>query len=555
MSTPVSIPSPLVGQGSNKKTATAQQHHVRTDSEQQRDIQEQLTLMLDLQYSQMNNVIPRPAATDTATTSEVPDDVVSSSSKSKSKLSSSTESPHHKKPTTTAAVPSPSNQSGVGIGTLYFSNNLKNQNQNDTRKNPPLGQIYTTYGAVAQTTQTSSPPPQQPQLEYSQQIIHQEHDYHYGNPDFHDPYDPINLRGQASSYNNKPWYYRCCCCCLVQPTISLISQEHLQRSFCYGALDGLLTGSGIAAACVGLLSGISGSVSTATWTLRLGVVLLTAAACGADAVCMALGHMWTNHVVAVGHSHEHTQALLRLTHPQDRAEAKATLVDMLLAKGMLKIDAMSLADTLEGYPDLFVRTILGDSLLNGDELNSNSSPQRPLKDESETETDNDSGVEFTDATPSTQHQRHGGAAAGLNDLDDHDQHPWAVLAESRKEGLFMLLGFATFAILPSLLWLWFPLLLPADEDEDTSSLLPTLLIFIFIAIIMWILGVWKSHYYFHHHNKYWLLFGLETVLVLMVCVGVSYSVGHGLSSYFFGSHKKGDDHIQQWLLQHVLLKE
>ena len=44
----------------------------------------------------------------------------------------------------------------------------------------------------------------------------------------------------------------------------------------------------------------------------------------------------------------------------DRARSKACLINALMVSGgMLKIDAVSLAETLEGYPDLFVSALLG----------------------------------------------------------------------------------------------------------------------------------------------------------------------------------------------------
>ncbi len=51
-----------------------------------------------------------------------------------------------------------------------------------------------------------------------------------------------------------------------------------------------------------------------------------------------------------------------------RARSKARLVDALMVSGgMLKIDAVSLAETLEGYPDLFVSALLGGGICSEEE--------------------------------------------------------------------------------------------------------------------------------------------------------------------------------------------
>jgi hypothetical protein len=54
----------------------------------------------------------------------------------------------------------------------------------------------------------------------------------------------------------------------------------------------------------------------------------------------------------------------------DKSMAKARLVDALMGPGgagMLKIDAVSLADTLVGYPDLFVSALLGGGIICAEE--------------------------------------------------------------------------------------------------------------------------------------------------------------------------------------------
>lgn len=389
--------------------------------------------------------------------------------------------------------PSPPVQQGVGRGTLYFSddyqNNYRGDNSLEANRLNPAQQEYATYGALPD----------------------QQHEFHYGNPDYHDPYDHPN--GQ---YNDSE--ESCCAkfCCLFQPLVNLLSMEQLQRSFCFGAIDGMLTGSGIVSAFCGL--GVLNS--DAPWEVRLAVVAFSAAACFADSLCMAIGHIWTSYVVSSHHAEERSRE--RLLLDVNKADAKGKMVDMFLARGMLKIDAMSLADTLEGYPDLFVSTLVGDSLLGGVE-----GPDDD--DDSQTYGGNvvrkASGGSRSGAFGSWRLPSYG----QFNELDQDPEagNVTLVVRESQREGFFMMAGFASFAIVPSLLWLYLPLMDPADHQEgfqkDTMSL-PSLVITV-LAIIMWTLGVWKSHFL----ESNWVIFGVETVVVLLICVMSAYGVGSALS--------------------------
>jgi len=80
---------------------------------------------------------------------------------------------------------------------------------------------------------------------------------------------------------------------------------------------------------------------------------------------VAIGHIWTSFVVSSNHAADRAEERNLLEN--HTGDAKAKLIEMLLARGVLKIDAMSLADTLEGYPDLFVNALVGDSLCAGPE--------------------------------------------------------------------------------------------------------------------------------------------------------------------------------------------
>ena len=100
----------------------------------------------------------------------------------------------------------------------------------------------------------------------------------------------------------------------------------------------------------------------------------------------------------------------------------------------------------------------------------------------------------------------------------------------------MMLGFASFAVIPSLLWLWIPTWLPHSSSLKTAdpTISPPSLIVSTLVVIMWCLGVWKSRFL----DSNWVMFGIETVLVLLICVMSSYAVGMGLS-YVMGDGISG----------------
>ena len=124
------------------------------------------------------------------------------------------------------------------------------------------------------------------------------------------------------------------------------------------------------------------------------------------------------------------------------------------------------------------------------------------------------------------------ASYGQFDEMDHDPesaHVNMIVKESRGEGVFMMIGFATFALIPSLLWLFLPLVVAEPnsskaENGGTISL-PSLIISI-TAVIMWCLGAWKSSFL----DSNLIMFGIETVIVLLICVLSSYGIGLLLSN-------------------------
>ena len=92
----------------------------------------------------------------------------------------------------------------------------------------------------------------------------------------------------------------------------------------------------------------------------LAIMALTLAASASDGICMAIGHIWSSRLLSITHAHE--RRLCTEEFYANRLAAKARMIDALVGPGgnaMLKIDALSLADTLGGYPDVFVRALLG----------------------------------------------------------------------------------------------------------------------------------------------------------------------------------------------------
>ena len=129
---------------------------------------------------------------------------------------------------------------------------------------------------------------------------------------------------------------------------------------CCGAVDGHLTSAGILSAFLGL-----GLTALLPGWGREGSVIayaaLTLVATSSGAVCMGIGQIWSSALAADAAEDE------RVFH-SDQARSKACLVDALMVSGgMLKIDAVSLAETREGYPDLFVSALLGGGICSEEE--------------------------------------------------------------------------------------------------------------------------------------------------------------------------------------------
>jgi hypothetical protein len=317
--------------------------------------------------------------------------------------------------------------------------------------------------------------------------------------------------------------------CLMQKcTSSFARADHLQRALCFGAIDGMVTGAGIVAACAGL--GLFHPYYTPL-SQRLMVVVMCFAACASDGIGMSLGHIFSTHILHHRAAREREQE--QWMFDQYRSVSKAKLVDLLLQRGMLKIDAMSVADTLEGYPDIFVNAIVGDAagagpiglgdgakisedidvasntpsndahayerphqhaegffgMIPGPEPHAkldygSSEPAQPRtslykSDYDDDGEDNDRGICCGD-----EDGRRGGHGG-----DD------SILKESRKEGLVMMISFSAFSILPGFIYGFVPVMLQPElanstQHHTTGMSCASFAITSLSAIIL-VMGIWK----------------------------------------------------------------
>lgn len=552
MSTPLSVDSPPT------------RHHLRTDSEQKRDLQEKIQHMITLQYhstSEIENVDDlhgenlfeySASSTDglvSKTTTEVTRANAAVGNKVGQQITNATALwPRESQAPVDDGLPPPSPHSGIGRGTLVFPSTFDHRRRVSSSdgsvpshlampaaektqapsQNPQTSlrpsHFYAGYGTLGSTSSNAHGDLQLLQQGGSLVDLQHQHEFSYGHPDL-----PNQEDHDQKDERCRPENATCAkICCLYAPLVRLLMQDNVHRSFCFASIDGMLTGSGIASAfCALQVLSI-----TSSWEVRVAVVIFTMAACIGDAVCMAMGHVWTSYVMSSGHAQERGRE--RQLLDADKGNAKARLVDMLLSRGMLKIDAMSLADTLEGYPDMFVSALVGDSLLAGTEI-----PEDETGDSHEQHLPTADGVD----------RRNDGSFGGLswkfpsygqfNEMD-HDPQSFAMTAvwkESQLEGFFMIFGFSLFSLIPSLLWLLLPeLVAPATTRmviESSLSDVPKTndqvvsvqsLVVSICCFFMWFLGVWKSHYL----ESNWIMSGIEHIVVLVACVLAAYGIGFGL---------------------------
>jgi len=219
------------------------------------------------------------------------------------------------------------------------------------------------------------------------------------------------------------------------------------------------------------------------------------------------------------------------TFRHQRGASKAKLVDMLLMRGMLKIDAMSVADTLEGYPDIWLSAIVGDANARG-----------PLGLVGEDE------EEEVFRQQQQQQRQHGGGGGGRmgrimaseDEYEDDSGYESFRMGECQNEGLVMMLAFCVFSVLPALIYAFIPLWIYPNRArtseggavnefaqvlEDGGMSLTTLTLTP-TALIMLFLGIWKSKFF----ASSWIIFGIETVIVLVLCIMSAYFLGLGVGS-------------------------
>jgi VIT family len=279
-----------------------------------------------------------------------------------------------------------------------------------------------------------------------------------------------------------------CCCCLWDPFVNalqnLLHADHLHRSFCDAAIDGMLTGAGLVAALAGF--GFFPLAAPPPW-----VVAVCFTACVADALCMALGHVWTTHAIASQDAKERRDE--RMAFARNRNASKAKLVDLLLARGMLKIDAVSIADTLEGYPDIFVGALVGDSVVLSPPDDVTGYPNSPQYNNGHNTTHT---ITNYNRTLADSYRFYG----QFNEWD-HDPdaaHVAAAVAESRTEGVVMCLAFSLFGSVPAALYYFVSCWASNTQAVSARSAAMTL-----TSIVMWMLGMWKR--YVLNLESLWLL--------------------------------------------------
>ena len=353
------------------------------------------------------------------------------------------------------------NTEGVGQGHMYFPSEFPKQPPQERQPMLPIGDVATTsipnYGASGGG----------PLLGKDITV-----DDAFDDPDYVEP---------KAHHHHHHHHRRCCCIRCSRFLHHLMTAETLHRSFCYAAIDGILTGSGILAAFQGM--GIL--TLRASMTTRIFVVAFSLAACASDAICMGVGHVWNTYILSTASADERRTE--RVSFEKNRANAKGKLVDMLLSRGMLKIDAMSIADTLEGYPDIFVSALVGDSEfgLGEDSLSSGGSSGSLL------------GLNYSQAyNPDEGYPRgslRGRRSYGQFNEDEHDPEAVGVKAamgESRAEGVIMMLSFALFSLVPSLNYLWLSIVMNENLGHSGRTSVASVSVSV-TSLIMLLLGIWK----------------------------------------------------------------
>lgn len=396
-----------------------------------------------------------------------------------------------------------SSQTPVGRRLSSLSDEAGAADQQSSNEAAPLRQanIYHLEGL----------PPANADLELNddQEAAHH-HDFHYGQH-YDDYYQREIPRSRVNRY----------CCCLIQPLVDLFRwfcrNPDLHRSACLGAIDGLVTGSSLIAGLQGLNVWTPSQSST---EVRVWLVALSFAVAAAEAVCMAVGHIRTTQQGALQAWQGRQEVTLEVQ--TNRSGAKGHLVDMLLQRGLLKIDAMSIADTLEGYPDVCVSLLAGESLDHAGQSHGGLSG------------DNMAALLHEHVQPDWHNYDE------LDDPEGNGSNSRAVrraVAEAWTEAIGMMLGFGLAAVLPAVL-IWGILPGPVKTHKEfsyvTSSyhtvpdgaggafVQPTTLLIFVMSMLMIVLG-WAKAVLTAASSYFGTI--VEGVLLLWLGYGVAYGMG------------------------------
>lgn len=314
-------------------------------------------------------------------------------------------------------------------------------------------------------------------------------------------------------------------CCIQHPIVELLlgcfplrcirSSLRIglvQRAICFGAIDGMLTGSGITAACVGM--GLFQHLWDNVLNPKLHqqqrwiVLVLSLAACASDGICMGISHICSSALIREQGKKDRQKEEWIFDH--FRKVSKARMVDALMHRGMLKLDAMSIVDTLEGYPDIFINALVGESQGLGT-----------------------LGIaEDVIDHPAVNAFQYSSFRAYVDDnLEDEDQHfgycccssTSPCLPEFLSEGILMMISFSLFSIVPSAMYGY---VFSQPEMNSTGISRESLSITV-LSLINFTLGAWKTKYV---PGGNCILFGIEAIFLLLISIFSSYGIG-----YFFTS--------------------
>jgi len=274
-------------------------------------------------------------------------------------------------------------------------------------------------------------------------------------------------------------------------------------------------------AIISVFQGMSFLTPTSSGEIRYFVVAFSMVVCFVQSLCIASGHVWNTYIVVSDQAKERERH--RIAMVTNKAEGKGKLVELLLSKGMLKIDAMGLADILEGYPDMLIDVLVRGSFHGSSEhlagMKEGNWELHPGLGQSTHPRPTQLGSTLSSSSSLAE-------ANGME--DEREESPEALyvktsMQESWKVGLVMTVSFSFFAVLPSLLYL---VVATVFSFSTTGIALTTPIVIVLCATIMWCLGVWKSKFL----KSSRISSGTESVIVFFVCILLAYGLGSLLFS-------------------------